>query len=38
MEDSYERVGNKSDFKDGTMLTGQVKNKELVLSNVDGKI
>ena len=38
MEDSYERVGNKSDFKDGTLLKVQVKNKELVLSIVDGKI
>jgi|SRR6476620_6764316 len=38
MEDSYERVGNKSDFKDGTLLKVQVKNRELVLSNVDGKI
>jgi nitrite reductase/ring-hydroxylating ferredoxin subunit len=38
MGDSYEKVGNKSDFKEGTLIKVQVKNKELVLSMVDGKI
>src|ERR671931_279552 len=38
MGDSYEKIGNKRDFKDGALLKVQVKNKELVLSMVDGKI
>ena len=38
MEEQYQKVGNKRDLKEGTLLKVQVKNKELVLSMINGKI